>query len=37
MVRWHLGGREIDSYFRIVDGSPDEFVSAVGTIGKGTL
>jgi hypothetical protein len=37
MVRWHLGGREIDSYFRIVDGSPDDFVSAVGTIGKGTL
>jgi hypothetical protein len=37
MVRWFLGGREIDSYFRIVDGSPDDFVSAVGTIGKGTL
>lgn len=37
MVRWHLGGREIDSYFRIVDGSPEDFVSAVGAIGKGTL
>lgn len=37
MIRWHLGGREIDSYFRIVDGSPDDFVSAVGAIGKGSV
>lgn len=37
MVRWHLGGREVDSYFRIVDGLPGDFVSAVGAIGKGTV
>lgn len=37
MVRWQLGSRDVDSYFRIVDGDPHEFVTAVDALGKGTL
>jgi len=37
MVRWSLGGLEVDSYFRFVDGSADGFISDVNAVGKGAL
>ncbi len=36
MVRWKLAGRDVDSYFRIVDGDPDAFIEALARIGRGT-
>jgi hypothetical protein len=36
MVRWKLAGRDVDSYFRIVDGDAGMFVDALGRVGKGT-
>lgn len=35
MVRWKLAGRDVDSYFRIVDGDADAFIEALGHVGKG--
>lgn len=37
MIRWQLGATEVDSYFRIVDGDPRDFVAAVEEIGRVTL
>ena len=36
MVRWRLAGRDVDSYFRIVDGDAGMFVDALGRVGRGT-
>lgn len=36
MVRWTLAGRDVDSYFRIVDGDADAFIDALGLVGRGT-
>jgi hypothetical protein len=36
MVRWRLAGRDVDSYFRIVDGNPSVFIDALGLVGRGT-
>lgn len=36
MVRWLLSGRDVDSYFRVVDGNAGEFVDALGLVGRGT-
>jgi hypothetical protein len=36
MVRWRLAGRDVDSYFRIVDGDPSVFIDALGLVGRGT-
>lgn len=36
MVRWMLGATEVDSYFRIVDGDPRDFLAAVDEIGRVT-
>jgi hypothetical protein len=36
MVRWKLAGRDVDSYFRIVDGDAGMLVDALGRVGKGT-
>lgn len=35
MVRWQLGGRDVDSYFRVVDGNPTDLIDAVNGVGKG--
>ncbi len=35
MVRWRLAGRDVDSYFRVVDGDADAFVDALGLVGRG--
>lgn len=35
MVRWKLAGRDVDSYFRIVDGDADAFIEVLGHVGKG--
>jgi hypothetical protein len=36
MVRWRLAGRDVDSYFRIVDGDAGIFIDALGRVGRGT-
>jgi len=36
MVRWRLAGRDVDSYFRIVDGDAGMFIDALGRVGRGT-
>jgi hypothetical protein len=36
MVRWRLAGRDVDSYFRIVDGSATALIDALGRVGRGT-
>lgn len=36
MVRWLLGGRHVDSYFRIVDGDSGMLIDALELVGKGT-
>jgi hypothetical protein len=36
MVRWRLAGRDVDSYFRIVDGNAEAFIDALGRVGRGT-
>ncbi len=35
MVRWSLSGRDVDSYFRIVDGDTQGFIDALGLVGRG--
>jgi uncharacterized membrane protein len=37
MLRWMLGGLEVDSYFRLVDGNADEFMGSVSAVAKGAL